>query len=275
MNKRDFYVIAVLVLLSSQIYGQLQKGIVLSTETNSGIGFVSIGIIGKNIGTVADEKGNFTINIDPGFDNDSLKFSMIGYEPVTFSVKQFKVLPEKKIYLKPLVYNLKEVRISARASKMVTMGIQVKSSSLLSGFAYNNPGAELGINITVRKPVMLSDINFNVARCTFDSVTYRLNVYQLEGNGKYRNILVRPVYITFSKNKIKKAITFDLRNYSIRIEGVVLITMELYKSPGEGNLLFYTDPKEDFTWNRKASEGDWVKTPGEIGLYLHGKLLTE
>jgi hypothetical protein len=39
--------------------------------------------------------------------------------------------------------------------------------------------------------------------------------------------------------------------------------------------LFYTDPKEDFTWHRKASEGDWIKTPGEIGVWLHGKLLTE
>jgi hypothetical protein len=51
------------LLGSAPLLSQSQKGKVLSSDTNSGIGFVNIGIIGKNVGTVSDEFGNFTLNI--------------------------------------------------------------------------------------------------------------------------------------------------------------------------------------------------------------------
>jgi hypothetical protein len=64
------------------------------------------------------------------------------------------------------------------------------------------------------KKVKLKDINLNVAICTYDSVTYRLNIYQSEDQTEYKNILTSPVYISFSKDEIKKVITFDLSHYS-------------------------------------------------------------
>ena len=255
------------------IFSQSQKGKVLSSETNSGIGFVNIGIIGKNIGTVSDESGNYTIIIDSIYDHDSLRFSMIGYEPKSFLISYFKENSIKIVSLKPIIYNIQEVKVIYRKPKEISLGTSVTTDDLRSGFAYNDLGSELGIKLHVRGQVRLRDLNLNVAICTFDSVTYRLNIYQSVNETEYKNILTRPVYISFSKDKIKNVVTFDLTEYSIIIEGDILITLELFKDLGEGRLLFRTQFFTGTTYHKKTSEGKWAEAPGVIGMYLHGLLI--
>jgi len=261
------------LFISGPIFSQSQKGKVLSSETNSGIGFVNIGIIGKNIGTVSDEFGNFTIDLDNIYDNDSLRFSMIGYESKSFLAGHFKEDLFKNVYLTPKFYYLPELKVIYRKPKEMILGTPVISNVLNSGFAYNNLGSELGIKVHVKGRVKLKDINLNVAICTFDSVTYRLNIYQSVNQTEYKNILTEPIYISFSKDKINNAITFDLRKYSIIIEGNVLIAIELYKDLGEGRLLFHTQFFTGSTYHRKTSEGNWTEASGVIGMYLHGQLI--
>ena len=253
------------------IFSQSQKGKVLSSEANWGIGYVNIGIIGKNVGTVSDEFGNFTINLDNIYNNDSLRFSIIGYESKTFLVGNFKENLIKNVYLNPKLYDLHEVKVTYHRSKEIRLGTPVLSNSLKSGFANNDLGSELGIKVNVKNRVELKDINLNVAVCTFDSVTYRLNIYQSVNNTEYKNILTEPIYISFSKDKINNVITFDLTKYSIIIKGNVLITLELYKDLGEGSLLFHTEFFTGYTYHKKTSEGKWIKAPGVIGMYLNGQ----
>jgi hypothetical protein len=155
----------------------------------------------------------------------------------------------------------------------IRLGAPVTSDNLRSGFAYNDLGSELGIKVNVPGQVRLNNINLNVAICTYDSVTYRLNIYQLENQTDYKNILTKPVYISFSKDKINKVVTLDLRKYSIIIEGKVLITLELYKDLGEGRLLFKTEFFTGTTYHRKTSQGTWTEAPGVIGMYLHSSLI--
>ena len=255
------------------IFSQNQKGKVLSSETNLGIGFANVGIIGKNVGTVTDESGNFKIDFDNIYDNDSLRCSMIGYQSKTFLVGLFKKDTIKNVYLTPRSYSLREVKVIYRKPKEITFGNPVTSNDLRSGFANNDLGSELGIKVHVKGQVKLKDINLNVAICTFDSVNYRLNIYQEENQTDYKNILTKPIYISFSKDKINNVITFDLSKYLIIIEGTVLITLELYKDLGEGRLLFHTEFFTGTTYHRKTSQGTWTEAPGVIGMYLHGLLI--
>jgi hypothetical protein len=264
-----FFVLFIPGVISSQT----QKGKVLSSETKSGIGFVNVGIIGKNIGTVSDESGNFTINLENTYNNDSLRFSMIGYESKAFLIRYFKEDSIKNVYLTPKFYDLQEVSVIYHKPKEIRLGTPVNTNELRSGFAYNDLGSEMGINVHTKGQVRLKDINLNVAICTYDSVTYRLNIYQAENQAEYKNILVVPIYISFSKDKINKVITFDLSKYSIVIEGDVLITLELYKDLGEGRLLFRTEFFTGTTYHKKTSEGNWTEAPGVIGMFLHGQLI--
>jgi hypothetical protein len=255
------------------VFCQSQKGRVLSNETNSGIGFVNIGVIGKNIGTVSDELGHFMINIDTTYNNDSIRFSMIGYKTVTFLVSRFKDDSIKIVFLNPISYELKEVKVTYSKSRERTLGVAITSGNLISGFKYNDPGAEMGIKAEVKKQLKLTDLHLNVSICTFDSVFYRLKIYQLVNDEGYKNILNQPIYISFSKDKINKVVTVDLSKYSIVIEGSVLITLELYKNLGEGRLLFYSDFENGSTYHRKTSEGQWTIAPVAIGMYLHGLVI--
>jgi hypothetical protein len=272
-QKNRFGLLVITLLFPSLIYSQSKSGSILSTETNSPVGFVNIGIIGKNIGTVSDEQGNFSIKLDKIYDNDSIRFSIIGYESKTFLVSYFKNDSIKTVYLKSVSYELKEVKVVYRRTRDVLIGEEVSSGNLISGFASNDLGAEIGINVNVKHQMKIKDINFNVAVCTFDSVTYRLKIYQLVDKKEYINILPKPIYISFSKYKIHKAITFDLTKYPIIIEGNVLITLELFRDLGKGNLLFFTKDSDGTTIHKKTSEGVWSSSPGIIGMYLHGQLL--
>lgn len=255
------------------LLGQLQTGKVFSSKTNSGIGFVNIGIINGNIGTVSDQAGKFTIDIDNIYDDDSLRFSMIGYESRSFLVRQFKENPVKDVYLTPKTYYLQEVKVVYHRSRKIILGTLVTSDKPWAGFPQNDLGSEMGIKVNIRKPVKLMDLNLNVAVCTYDSVTYRLNIYQTDDKKGYKNILTEPIYISFSKDKINEVLTFDLRKYSIIIEKNALIALELYKGLGEGKLLLHATYYTDFTYHRKTSEGTWAESPGAIGMYLTGLII--
>jgi hypothetical protein len=260
-------------IISNSVFSQSLKGIVLSGENNSAIAYVNIGLIGKNIGTVSDESGHFEIKLDKEYDNDSLRFSMIGYESGTFMVRSLREDSVKNIYLKPRLYTMKEVVVVYHRPKKIRLGTPVLSNDLRSGFANNNLGSELGINVFVKRRVKINNINLNVAVCTFDSVTYRLNIYKSVNQSRYQNILNEPIYISFTKNMVDKVISFDLSKYSIIIEGDIIIALELYKDLGEGSLLFHTEFFTGTTYHRKASEAIWTKAAGAIGMYLNCDLI--
>jgi hypothetical protein len=262
-----------ILFIPQVVSGQIYHGSVCSSETKSGIGYVNVGIIGKNVGTVTDEQGHFSLQLDSIYNNDSLRFSMVGYESKSFLVSYFKANSSKTIYLDPKSYYLTEVKVFYHKTRLIVLGTPVTSNELKSGFADNNLGSELGIKVNVKGQVKLDDINLNVATCTYDSVTYRLNIYKTIDEIEYKNILTEPIYISFSREKINNVLTFDLRKYSIIVDGTVLITLELYKDLGEGRLLFHTQYFTGITYHKKTSEGKWTKAPGVVGMYLHGQVL--
>ena len=251
------------------IFSQIKTGKVLSDETNTGIAFVNIGVIGKDVGTVSDEFGNFTLNLDKIYDKDSIRFSIIGYKSKAYLVGYLKEDTIRNIYLSPRSYYLTEVKVFFHRPKKVFLGSPVTSNALRSGFEDNELGSELGIFVEARKQVRLQDINLNIAVCTYDSVTYRINIYQAENDSSFENILTRPIYISFTKDQIDKVIKLDLTEYSIEVEGKILITLELYKDMGKGRLLFHTQFFTGYTYHRKTSQGRWTKSAGLIGMYLH------
>ena len=260
-------------LISGTVLSQSRTGRVLSSETVSGVGYVNIGLIGLNRGTVSDEEGYFTINLTKVSDTDSIRFSMIGFESKTLLVREFRNDTAKSVYLSPRSYDFPEVNVTYHKPRYIRLGNPVETDELRSGFSSNDLGSELGIRVNARKRAILKELNLDVAVCTYDSVTYRLNIYLVEENEVCINILNEPIYLSFSKEKISDVITFDLGKYSIIVEGDILITLENFKDLGEGKLLFRTEYFTGTTYHRKTSEGSWTKSPGVIGMYLKSLVL--
>ena len=264
------FIICFILSGNEQTYSQLFNGQVLSEDTGKGAPYVNIGIIGKNHGTVTDASGNFSLELGDIYNNDSIRISMIGYASKVFSVSQFRQIQSGIIYLKSLSYNLQEVKVVYHKPRAMKLGEPVYSNELRSGFGYNELGAELGVKIHIKGMVRLKDLKINVAICTYDSVTYRLNIYTMEGNTVCDNILRMPVYFSFSKAAINQPVSMDLSPYSIVVEGDILVSLEIYRSLGEGKLLFNTTYFTDETYHKKTSEGSWSQSPGKVGISLDG-----
>jgi hypothetical protein len=264
--------IFVILLITSHdmIFSQINKGNVLSEGFKTGIGFVNIGIIGKNIGTVSDKSGHYAINLTHISEKDSLRFSMIGYESKSFLVGEFRKDSTRDVYLSQKVYCIPEFTVVYHKPRKVELGTSVTSNELRSGFGSNDLGSELGVKVHCKGRVRLNDINLNISICTYDSVTYRLNIYQSTNDDKYINILNEPVYLSFTKDKVKEVVTFDLTKYSLIVEGDIMIALELYRDLGEGKLLFDTQYFRGTTFHRKSIEGTWAGATGLVGLYLRG-----
>ena len=261
----------VFLAMSQVTFGQSQEYKVISEGTTLGIGYVNIGVIGRNIGTVTDESGRFRLDFAEINDNDSLRFSMIGYESGTYAVSRLKSDPSATVFLRPRTYELPEMKVVYPRGRDILLGTPVVSNALRSGFSDNNLGSELGIKLNVKRRLKLKDINLNVGVCTYDSVTYRLNVYRQSEDDTWANILTKPIYISFTKNDVSKPVTLDLKDYYIFLEGPTIITLELYRELGEGKLLFLTQFFTGTTYHRKTKEGVWTQSPGQIGMYLHGQ----
>jgi hypothetical protein len=263
-------VVCLIIVGQAQALSQVVRGRVMSEETGKGIPYVNLGVIGKNHGTVTNVSGSFSIELGEVYDNDSIRFSIIGYAPKTFLVRQFRYDITKNIFLKAVSYNLQEVKVIYHKPRTVKLGEPILYNELRSGFGSNDLGSELGVKIHVRGIVRLKDLKINVAICTYDSVTYRLNIYTMEGKTVCDNILRQQVYFSFSKKDINKPVNLDLTPYSIVVEGDILVSLEIYRELGEGKLLFNTTYFTDITYHKKTSEGTWSQSPGKVGISLTG-----
>lgn len=237
--------------------------------TDNGIGYVNISVLGKNRGTVTDQSGRFNLDFGIVYDNDSLRFTMIGYEPVT--ITSGRLQETMVVFLHPKTYSLPELHIAAPRGRETILGTPVVSESLKSGFSDNTLGAELGIKVYVKKRTRLSDINFNIGTCSYDSVTYRLNIYRFSDKEEWENILNTPIYLSFTKKQIKNTVTLDLKDYNLYVEGQLIFALELYRDPGEGKLLFLTQFFTGTTWHRQTASEIWTQSPGQVGIYLRGR----
>lgn len=260
-----------LIFLNVSTFGQKYSGFVFNSKDKKPIEYVNIGVIGKNIGTTSDENGNYNLTIDSKFDNDTLKFSCIGYELFSIKVSDYKSLLNKNIALNERYYKLDEVVVSPKIYKQKTFGYTTRFKSMQAGFDKNDLGYECGILLKIKKSALLETLNLNVVSCSFDTIFYRVNLYKVVNETTYENILTSPIYIKIPKDKIKDKITIDLLPYNLKVNGDCLITLEYIKELGNGYLWFCARfPGK--TYIRKTSQGNWETVPIGISFSVDAKI---
>ena len=220
------------------------------------IEFVNIGIVGKNIGTVSNTNGVFKILLDSEMDTDTLLFSAIGYEPQLIKIANLSNKNGNKIYLKKKAYDIQEVLIKPRNFTEKTLGVRDKNNKLIAGFKDNLLGYECGIRIDIKKSAILKQLKINISTCTYDSIFYRLNVYNAGDDMTFENILREPIYLEMSKDSLRNELHINLEPYNIVINGDFLVSLEHVKDLGEGELYFYTGNRR-LTYFRITSQGNW------------------
>ena len=88
-------------------------GQVVDERNGHSLEYVNIGIKEKDIGTSSLKGGFFSISIPPDYQNDTLTFSMVGYQELNMFIGQLDSQKNIVIHLVEKSTKLKELLISA------------------------------------------------------------------------------------------------------------------------------------------------------------------
>jgi hypothetical protein len=91
------------------------NGIVIDEKSKNPIAYATVHLIGKNIGTVTNEKGLFSIYVADTLTNSAINFSCIGYTSKTVSIRE--IIKKSVIELQPAEILLSEIDVVAFSEK--------------------------------------------------------------------------------------------------------------------------------------------------------------
>jgi hypothetical protein len=261
---------------SSMVLAQtILKGAVIDTVTNKPVPYVSIGIISKPDGTVSNASGEFEITLDEKItDNDTVVFSSIGYQSKAFLVgdlkRKFKEVP-LSISLKKSVYELKQVVIASKHAHAKILGYETNSKLFGLGFGTNSLGSQGGVRIPIKHPnTNIESLSFFIIQNPFESLTFRVNIYEFN-DGKPGNNILNDNVIFKVGNKQAGKITVDLTKYNIYVNKDVLIALEWIESkPATTGQLDVAAVLFGSTYVKQASQYLWVKKSAGLGFSVNG-----
>jgi len=266
-----------LLFLFSYSSAQELEGVIIDAETSEVLSYVNIGLLGKDIGTVSDQDGAFSLKIPTIHLNDTLRFSMIGYK--TYDVYPKDLLDADsniQIKLQPKGYELNEVVVIPKDYEATRFGNKADGKNISAGFSENLLGYEVGVLMKLKKKRQgyLEKVMVNIANCEYDSVFFRLNIYEMDGKKPGENILDKPIYLSYTKEELLENIEIDLSKEVIFVKGNFLVTLELVKDLGEGGLNFCTGFFQSPIYYRETSQGRWQKS-GFIAIGMSAIVLVE
>lgn len=240
---------------------------VTDADTKAGIPFASIGIKGKNIGTVADEKGSFALNIAKCDEDDSLKVSAIGYKTKGFTVSEIRQARSKIVILEPLSVKLDEVVITSKKVKRKVLGTSkysTRNCSAFMGTEGNWKGEEAAVraNNEKGKYVFIEDFNFYIIQNKYeDSLVFRLMLYSVtDKNLPGQTFLKKPIIF---KTAVKQGVVHvDLKNYNITYNDDFFISLECLMDKMDQTKFCFAGSVKVPSYVKTSTFMNWYKVRG-------------
>ena len=253
--------ISLLNLICFLASGQAQNTI--NDLEGNPIPYANIGIPGKNIGTVSNLKGEFSLTIPDSLKGDSLRISAIGFKPKIIPLND-GVFPSK-ITLQKLVYDIEEVQVNSGKLKEKIKGYKTKSRVVQGGFTTNKLGNEVGVLIKVKnRETFLKSFNTHISYNKYDTVRFRLNIYTVKDGLPHENILKENIIIETTQEY--GPVSYDLTPHNLWVYEDVIVTIEWIEDLGEQGL-YFSAGLGGKVFARETSQGNWEKVSGiKLGL---------
>ena len=245
-------------------------GVVVSMENNNPVEYASIGITNKPYGTVSNASGMFSILLnDKITDNDTLRFSSIGYQSEAFLISELKDRLKTGILvisLQKAVKQLREISVISKKAHRKIVGYDTNSKLFGLGFDASGVGSQAGVIIPVKQPsTNIENFSFFIIRNSFKHLVFRINLYELVNGAPGKNISPENMFITVENNQTGKMV-FDLSKYNIYLDKDVLITLEwITAEPASNGSLSVGAALFGHTYIRQASQYLWVKKSAGLG----------
>lgn len=252
------FFVSLLVLINVNFsLSQMIEGKVVDAETKKHLSYVNVGIRGKNLGTVTDTAGYFKLLIkEPS--NDTLMFSLIGYESYAMGIRDLMKAKDIDIRLTQKTYQLKEVVVSSKKYNYELLGNHDKNKHRKLGIGRDQLGAELGTVIRVKNvPAYIESAKFYIVKNDYGKIRLRLNIYDLKKDNPSESILTKPIYIeTDLKSGLWK---IDLAEYNLVVNNDFFISLEYIQDMGYQGLYFSFGFDNSPSFMKATSHADWKK----------------
>ncbi|MGB0862557.1 MAG: carboxypeptidase-like regulatory domain-containing protein [Saprospiraceae bacterium] len=253
-------------------------GKLIDSKRKSEIAYANIGVLNKTVGTVTDAQGVFNLSLSERVkDTDTVMISMIGYENRTFKVAEFrKALSKSKVIgLTPKSYNLDEITVIPKGNKTKLVGNKKRNENISVSFTNNNMGHEMAVLLKIKKrPTTVEKVFINITGCTYDSIFYRLNIYEYDKKAKTpgKNLLPKPVYLNFTKAETEETLMIDLSDLNVWVKDDFVVSLELIKDLGEGDINFSASFFKSKGFARMISQGGWEEAPIRVGAGIYAEI---
>ncbi|WP_426491917.1 carboxypeptidase-like regulatory domain-containing protein [Hymenobacter sp. 102] len=224
MSIRRLLLSWLLCLSSYCLYAQAftLEGQVRNARTDQPIPFATLGIVGRNIGTVADEQGRYILRF-PAAPTDSLVITSVGFFRAAVS-PQALLNGQREFTLVPLEQALPDVVVQRRRVKAGQIGRTQPTGEVLwtAGSSGKETvddewGWELGTVLTPKRPAYLDALHVYLSTNTYEHLRFRLNLYTLENGRPGRALLAQDIQLT-TTNKQRGWVQLDVSSYDIRLE---------------------------------------------------------
>lgn len=243
---------------------------VLSESTKEPIVYASVGVINRNLGTVADTLGNFSLKIPAEFINDSIRISSIGYIAKTFAVKDIKNIPDT-IYLADDVMMLNEVVVKPQRIKHKTAGRKNAGGFIyINVEGYKAAGQGLATPLKVKERAWLKKLGFTILteNRPLSKMKFRVNIYRKEDN-EYILQNFNPMYFDYDKSQLNNGLFIYKFPEEIMLdEGNYYVELEFLENFSNEFFIMKSKPMTGRTRYRYASQSDWETLPFGAPIYI-------
>lgn len=243
---------------------------VLSETTREPVVYASVGVINRNLGTVADTLGHFSLKIPAEFINDSIRISSIGYIAKTFAVRDIKNIPDT-IYLADDVMMLNEVVVKPQRTKH-----KIAGRKGAGGFLYievegdKAAGQGLATPLNVKERAWLKELGFTILteNRPLSKMKFRVNIYRKEDK-EYILQNFNPIYFDYDKSQLDKGLFIYKFPEEIMLdEGNYYIELEFLENFSNEFFIMKSKPMTGRTRYRYASQSDWETLPFGAPIYI-------
>ncbi len=251
---------------------QILSGRIRDKKSNLPLPFVNIGILNKDRGTTSNIKGEFDLSLSESDLNDTLRISMVGYEPKEIYLKDiFKKQKQiLNIQLQEKTNELKEIVIVDKKLTTKVLGNKTDSKFFGGKFASGDLGSEIAIRINIKDtPTYLETFKFNISYNRGDTARFRVNIYDVKTGIPNKNILTDNVILSINGNAGK--IEIDLSKYNVVVNDDFFIALEWIEGKTNSGIVFSAGFANKGTYYRKASQGRWKKYPMGVGFNVTAK----
>lgn len=259
MKKLNFLLI---FFIYSAFQAQTITGIILSKDENRSIPYVKIGVEKEKVGTISNEKGEFSIDLSSINPEKKIKIEVSGFEPYSQNVGNFVKTNPQKIVLNEKIQTIKEVKLIPKKLVDKNWGINTKNKSVsYSVNPQQNRESFLGetaLEFSTKKRAKIKNINLNISQFNSNKpVLMRYTVYSEENGFPGKSLLEDEINLELTADQIKDGVfSLDVNDRNIWVKGKFFVGIQFLKD-FDGNIkisaaLFKTGYLRQFY-------GDWEK----------------